>query len=434
MALTVTHPFVSAVVDENNPGEVGPGEWNAPHSVAGTLDAAQMPALTGDITSSAGAVATTLATVNGNVGTFGSATQATQVTYNAKGLATAVANVTVTPAVGSITGFGTSVAAALAVNVGSAGSVVVNGGALGTPSSGTLTSCTGLPVSTGISGLGTGVATALAVNIGSAGAFVTFNGALGTPSSGTLTSCTGLPVSTGIAGFGTGVATALAVNVGSAGAPVVLNGAGGTPSSLTLTNATGLPIAGVTGLATSTTDNAAVRYDGTGGNQQNSALIVADTTAALSRSGNGGVPVQGSNTNDSAAAGNVGEFVESEVLVGSAVSLTTLTSTNVTTISLTAGDWDVDGVGAFTIQDGVTTFTLGVVWISTTSATFPTVPNKGAINYWRGSTTADLAAAFNSGTRRISVSATTTVYLSVFAAFSGGTCSAFGYLRARRVR
>jgi hypothetical protein len=61
---------------------------------------------------------------------------------------------------------------------------------LGTPSSGTLTSCTGLPVSTGISGLGTGVATALAVNTGSAGAVVLFNGALGTPASGTLTNCT----------------------------------------------------------------------------------------------------------------------------------------------------------------------------------------------------------------------------------------------------
>ncbi len=37
---------------------------------------------------------------------------------------------------------------------------------------------------------GTGVGTALGVNVGSAGAFVTFNGALGTPSSGTLTNCT----------------------------------------------------------------------------------------------------------------------------------------------------------------------------------------------------------------------------------------------------
>lgn len=62
----------------------------------------------------------------------------------------------------------------------------------------------------GITGLGTGVAAALAINIGSAGAFVTFNGALGTPSSGTLTSATGLPVSTGISGLGTGIATWLA--------------------------------------------------------------------------------------------------------------------------------------------------------------------------------------------------------------------------------
>lgn len=43
-----------------------------------------------------------------------------------------------------------------------AGTALVSGGALGTPSSATLTNATGLPVSTGISGLGTGVATALA--------------------------------------------------------------------------------------------------------------------------------------------------------------------------------------------------------------------------------------------------------------------------------
>jgi hypothetical protein len=135
------------------------------------------------------------------------------------------------------------------VTAASAGTdYIAPGGALGTPSSGTLTNVTGLPISTGVSGLGTNVATALGVSVGSAGAFVLNGGALGTPTSGTLTNATGLPVSTGISGLGTNVATALAVNVGSSGAVVVNGGALGTPSSGTLTNATGLPLStGVTG-------------------------------------------------------------------------------------------------------------------------------------------------------------------------------------------
>ena len=155
-----------------------------------------------------------------------------------------------------ITSFGTGVATALGINVGTAGAFVVNGGALGTPSSGTLTNATGLPVGTGISGLGTNVATALAVSVGTAGAFVVNGGALGTPSSGTLTNATGLPVGTGISGFGTSVATALTVNVGSAGAVVVNGGALGTPSSGTVTNLTGtasININGTVGATTATT-------------------------------------------------------------------------------------------------------------------------------------------------------------------------------------
>jgi hypothetical protein len=182
------------------------------------------------------------------------------------------------------------------------GAAYFQGGDAGTPSAIVLTNGTGLPVASGISGLGTNVATALAVNVGSAGAFVVLNGAGGTPSSLTLTNATGLPLTTGVTGTlpvanggtgitsgtsggvlaftaagtiassgalaanaivigggagaapsttttGTGVLTALGVNVGSAGAFITFDGAAGTPSSITLTNGTGLPIStGVSGL------------------------------------------------------------------------------------------------------------------------------------------------------------------------------------------
>lgn len=58
----------------------------------------------------------------------------------------------------------------------------------------------GLPIATGISGLGTGVATALAVNIGSAGAPVLFNGAGGVPTSLDLSNATALPLVGGVSG------------------------------------------------------------------------------------------------------------------------------------------------------------------------------------------------------------------------------------------
>jgi len=170
------------------------------------------------------------------------------------GLGTGIATFLATPS-------STNLVAAMTDESGS-GALYFTGGALGTPSSATLTNATGLPVGTGISGLGTGIATFLATPSSSnlvaamtdesgSGALLFAGAALGTPASATLTNATGLPVGTGISGLGTSVATALAVNVGSAGAVLVNGGVLGTPSSGTLTNATGLPIAsGVSGLAT----------------------------------------------------------------------------------------------------------------------------------------------------------------------------------------
>ena len=96
---------------------------------------------TGDAT---GATALTLATVNANVGSFGSATAGPTFTVNAKGLITAAGSATITPAVGSITGLGTGIAAALAINTGNSGAPVLIDGALGTPTSGVGTNLTAL--------------------------------------------------------------------------------------------------------------------------------------------------------------------------------------------------------------------------------------------------------------------------------------------------
>lgn len=80
-------------------------------NITGVLGATSHPALTGDITTPSGSVATTLATVNSNVGTFGSATQVPAITVNGKGLVTAVVNTTIAIAESAVTNLTTDLAA-----------------------------------------------------------------------------------------------------------------------------------------------------------------------------------------------------------------------------------------------------------------------------------------------------------------------------------
>jgi len=142
----------------------------------------------------------------------------------------------------------------------------------------------------------------------------------------------------------------------------------------------------------------------------------------------------GTTTNDNAMAGQIGEFLSSNVPSGSAVALTTATAADVTTLSLTAGDWDVSGNVALN-PAATTSVTQYLAWITTSSATVPTSPNAGAeINSNFSAFVPNATEIMPVGTIRISVGVTTTVYLSVRSTFTVSTMGAYGYLRARRVR
>ena len=140
-------------------------------------------------------------------------------------------------------------------------------------------------------------------------------------------------------------------------------------------------------------------------------------------------------TASNAAAGCVGEYISSTVAAGSATPLTNGTPLNITSISLTAGDWDVSGVVGFSY--GATTNVADeYANISATS---------GDVGY--GSTTANIRAYSPSGVVpgglnaslpitpvRFSIASTTTIFLVTEVNFSTSTAAAFGTIRARRMR
>lgn len=143
-----------------------------------------------------------------------------------------------------------------------------------------------------------------------------------------------------------------------------------------------------------------------------------------------GVAVRGTNTNDNAAAGFVGEVISSTIASGAAVSLTSTVTANITSISLTAGDWDVSGYVQFT-SAATTSITLLAGGVSITSATIAT-------DSFRIPTAAFVPGAGNIRntipTTRVSLAATTTYYLVASATFTVDTLAASGSILARRAR
>ena len=93
---------------EANVGAVAISATSATNLSSGTVPAGRFPAFTGDITTVAGAVATTLATVNSTTGSFGSASAVPAITVNGKGLVTSVTATSIAISSGAVSGLATS--------------------------------------------------------------------------------------------------------------------------------------------------------------------------------------------------------------------------------------------------------------------------------------------------------------------------------------
>jgi hypothetical protein len=139
-------------------------------------------------------------------------------------------------------------------------------------------------------------------------------------------------------------------------------------------------------------------------------------------------PLKGVTDGSSAPAGIVGQIITSGRVTG--VALTSGTQTNITSIVITPGDWDVFGnfyisvTGSATAAEGA---------ISTTSATVPPLGNLG-IARLDATYSANGDFGLPCGTVPMNVTVNTTVYLVGFCVFTGGPVNGNGTLSARRIR
>ena len=130
---------------------------------------------------------------------------------------------------------------------------------------------------------------------------------------------------------------------------------------------------------------------------------------------------------------DVGGYLSSSVASGSAVSLTSTTAADITSITLTEGEWDVSGsvgfipaastsITALAGGSNATTATIGVIGDAFVRASAAVVP--GAVGQ---------VAAIPTTRYVVAAGATQVVYLVARATFSISTLGGFGVIQARRV-
>jgi hypothetical protein len=144
------------------------------------------------------------------------------------------------------------------------------------------------------------------------------------------------------------------------------------------------------------------------------------------------MPIKGTVAADQAAAGNVGENLAASQTT--AVSLTTNVTANIATLALTPGDWAVSGVVVFNPVQAPSALAAAV---ATASATLPTAAQvaagTGNMTQYRLTFANGVTQTMQTGICRVNVSTNTNVFLAAQGTFNS-TCTATGYISARRVR
>lgn len=242
-----------------------------------------------------------------------------------------------------------------------------------------------------------------------------------TPSTGAFTTLTATtPVAVPSGGTGRNTLTAHGVLIGEAAAAINQTAAG----------TTGQMLLGVTGADPSFGNNPTITggtIDSTPIGSTTPSSVAATTitaTGTITPSQTSGIV--GTTTNNNANAGSVGEYITANA---SGVSMSIAgTATNITSISLTAGDWDV--WGACSIMNSANALADSSIGVNSVSATLPAVGQYARVILPSGVPVTALAAP----TMRQSLSATTTVYLVAGGVASSGTNTGTGFIAARRVR
>lgn len=158
--------------------------------------------------------------------------------------------------------------------------------------------------------------------------------------------------------------------------------------------------------------------------------VTGDVTVTGTVNAQGLLKGKGTTTNDSAAAGYIGEILEA---TGTAVAMTSGLDGNITQIALQAGDY-LAWANISTGPAGTTTTSLIAASISLTSADRGSAPNGGAFLVVRESFSAGLGQGYFVGMRRVSLAAPQTLYLVGRVDFSVSTMTATGYLGVHRIR